>query len=103
MSLQVTNVVINTTDTRPVRMSWRDRDASCEVPVGHLHRLVAAEPPLWRAILRWLRDWEQGRVCSEVWVGARRYRSGEWARVGQMGYTGSHPSNPPRRRFPRTL
>ena len=59
------------------------------MPLGHLHRLLAADPPLGWAILRGLRDWEQGRVCLEVWVGAGRYEAGEWARLGQMGYTGA--------------
>ena len=69
--------------------SWRDRDAAHEVPFGHLHRLVADDPPLGLAILRGPRDWQQGRVCSEVWVCARRDRAGEWAWLGQMGYTGA--------------
>ena len=34
-------------------------------------------------------DWEHGRVYSEVWVGAGRYRAGELAGLGQMGYTGA--------------
>ena len=79
--------MINATDTWPVLVSWRDRDAAHEVPLRQLHRLVAADPPLGLAILRGLGDWEQGRVSSEVWVGAGRYRAGEWARLGQMGYT----------------
>ena len=81
---------MNTTDARPVRASWRDRDAAHEVPLGHLHGLLAADPPLGWAILRGLRDWEQGGGgCLEVWVGAGRCRVGEWARLGQMGYTGA--------------
>ena len=68
LSLHVPDVVVNTTDTRPVRVSWRDCDAAHEVPLGHLHRFVTADPPLGLAILRGLRDWEQGRVCSGVWV-----------------------------------
>ena len=87
LSLQVTDVVIHATDARPVCASLRDRDAAYEVPLWHLQRLVGVNPPLGLAILRELRDWEQGRVCSEVWVGAGRYRAGEWARLGQMGYT----------------
>ena len=89
VSLQVTPVVINATDARPVNVSCRDRDAAHEVPLRHLHRLVTADPPLELAIWRGLRDWEQERVCSEVWVGAGRYRAGEWAGIGQMGYTGA--------------
>ena len=88
VSLQVTDVVVNTTDARPVRVSWRVRHAAHEVPLGQLHRLLAADPPLGLAIIRGLRDWELGRVCSEVGVGARRYRAGEWTRLGQMGCTG---------------
>ena len=82
-------MVVDATNARPVRVSWRDRDQAHEVPLGHLHRLLAADPPLRSAILRGLRDWERGRVYSEVWVGARRYKFGEWARLGQMGYTGA--------------
>ena len=48
-----------------------------------------ASDTLGLAILRGLRDWEQRRVCSEVWVGARRYRAREQARSGEMGYTGA--------------
>ena len=88
LSLQVPDVVVNTTDMRPVRLSWRDRDAAHEVALGHLHRLVAADPPLGWAILRGLRDWERGRALLRG-VGAGRYRAGEWARLGQMGYTGA--------------
>ena len=66
------DVVVNATDTRPVRASWRDRDAGHEVPLRHVHQLLAADPPLRLAILRGLRDREQGKVCSEVWVGAGR-------------------------------
>ena len=72
-----------------MRVSSRDRGAAHEVPLGHLHRNVAADLSLGLAILRGLRDWEQGRVCSEVWVGARRYKAREWATLGQMGYTGA--------------
>ena len=57
--------------------------------LGHLHHLVAAYPPLWLAILRGLNHGEQGRVCSEVWVGVGRYRAGEGARLGHMGYMGA--------------
>ena len=71
-----------------MRVSSRDRKAAYELPFGHLRRLVAADPPLGWAIVRGLRDWEEKRVCSEVWVGEGRYTSGEWARLGQMGYTG---------------
>ena len=73
------DVLINATDTRPVHVSCRDRDAAHEVPLRHLHHLVAANLPLGLAILRGLRDWEQGRVCWEVWVGTGRYRAREWA------------------------
>ena len=82
VSMQVTDVVVSATDARPVRGSWHDRDEAHEVPTGHLHRLLAAVPPLGLAILRGLRDREQGRVCSEVWVGARRCRAREWATLG---------------------
>ena len=82
VSSQVTDVVINATDARPVRASCLERDAAHVVPLGDLHRLAAADPPLGLAILRGLRHWKQGRVCSEVWVGAERYRAGEWARLG---------------------
>ena len=81
------DVVVNAANTRPVRVSWHYRDQAHEVPLGHLH--LAADPPLGLAILRGLRDWKQGRVCSEVWVGAVRYKAGEWAKLGQMGYTGA--------------
>ena len=74
---------------RLVRVSWRDHDAAHEVPLEHRHRLVAADPPLGLAVLRGLRDWEQGRVYSKVWVGAGRYRAGKWAMLGQTGYTGA--------------
>ena len=80
---------MNATDARPVHVSQRDRDAAHEVPLGHLHRIVAADPPLGSAILRGLRDWEHGKVCSDVWVGAGGYRAGEWARLGQMGCRGA--------------
>ena len=69
--------MVNATDARPVRVSWRDCDQAHEVPLRHLHRLLAADAPLGLAILRGLRDWEQGRVCSEMWVGAGRYRAWE--------------------------
>ena len=78
--LQVRDIVVNAADARPVRASWRDRDQAHEVPLGHLQHLLAAELPLGFAILSELRDWVQGRVCSAVWVGARRYKVGEWAR-----------------------
>ena len=81
--------MVNAADARPVRFSWQDRDQAHEVPLGHLHRLLAADPPLGLAILRGLRDWEQGRVYLEVWVGAGRYKAGQWARLGRMGYTGA--------------
>ena len=68
VSLPVTDVVINATDARPARVSWRDRNAAYEVPLGHLRRLVAADPRLGLRTLRGLRDCEQRRVCSEVWV-----------------------------------
>ena len=80
-------MVANTIDARPVRVSWRDRHQVHEVTLGYLHLLLAADPPLGLAILRRLRDWEQGRVCSEVWVGAGTYRAGEWATLRQMEYT----------------
>ena len=81
-------VVINATDARPVLVYWRDPDVAHEVPPGHLHRLVTTDP-LGSAILRGLRDGEQGRARSEVSGGARRYKAGEWARLGHMGYTGA--------------
>ena len=81
--------MVSAANARPVRLSWRDCDQAHELPLGHLHHLIAAAPPLGLAILRGLRDWEQGRVCSEVWVGARSYKAGEWATLGQMGYTGA--------------
>ena len=77
----------NAGDARPVLVSWREANQAHEVPLGHLHRLLVSDPPLRLAILRRLRDWEQGRVCSEVWVGAGRYKAGEWAKLGQMGYS----------------
>ena len=80
-------MVVNTTDVRPVRASWRECHRAHEVPLGHLHCLLTADPPLGWAILRGSGDGEKGRVCSEMWVGAARYRVGEWARLGQMGYT----------------
>ena len=89
VSLPVTDVVINATDARPARASWRDGNAANEVPLGHLRRLVAADPRLGLGTLRGLRDCEQRRVFSEVWVGATRYMAGEWARLGQMGYRGA--------------
>ena len=46
-------------------------------------------PPLELAILNGLRDWEQGTVCSEVWLGAGRYKGREWARLGHMGCIGA--------------
>ena len=89
VSLHVAHVVVKATDGQPARASWQHHDRAHKVPLGHLHRLLAADSPLGSAILRGLRDWEQGRVCSEMWVGAGRYKAGEWARLGQMGYTGA--------------
>ena len=58
------------------------------MPLGHLHRLLAAAPHLGFAILGRLRDGEQGRVCAELWVVAGGHKAGECARLGQMAYTG---------------
>ena len=87
MSLQVADVVANAENAWPVRVSWRDRDRAHEV--SQVHRLLAADPHLGWAILRGLRYREQHSVCSEVWVGARRYKAGEWAKLGHMGYIGA--------------
>ena len=67
---------MNVTDARPACVSWRDRHAAHEVPLGHLQRLLAPDPPVGLAILRGLRDWEQWRVYAEVWVGAGRCGAG---------------------------
>ena len=85
----MTDLVINATDAWPVRASLRNRDVAHELPLARLQRLVAADPPLALAISRGLRDWEQGRVSSDVCVGAGRYRAGEWAGLEYMGYTGA--------------
>ena len=81
--------MVNAGDARPVGDLWRDCDDAHAVSLGHLHRLFAADPPLGLAILRGLKDWEQGRVCLDVSVGAGWYKVGEWARLGHMGYAGA--------------
>ena len=59
------------------------------MPPGHLHRIVAADPPLGLAILRGPRNRKQGRVYLDVWMGAGRYNARECTRLRQMGYTGA--------------
>ena len=71
-----------------MRISLRDRDHEQELPLGSLHRLLVADPAFGLVILRALRDGEQGRVCSEVWVAPKHYKAREWARMGQVGYPG---------------
>ena len=73
--------------SRPLCVSWRGRDQAHEVHLGHLHRLIAADPPLGLASWRGLTDWEHRRVCSERWVGAQTYKAEEWPKLGHMGHT----------------
>ena len=55
-----------------MRIAWRDRDQAQEVPLGSLHRLLATNPAKGLAIVRGLRNWEHGRVCSKVWVASKQ-------------------------------
>ena len=81
--------MVHARDAQPVRIAWRDRDQAQELPLNSLHRLLATDPAKGLAILRDLRDWVHGRVCSEVWVASKQYTAREWAGMGQVGYTGA--------------
>ena len=70
-------------------IACRDRDKARELPLGSLHRLLATDPAKGLEILRGLRHWEHGRVCSEVWVASERYRAGEWAKMQHVGHIGA--------------
>ena len=65
--------MVNARDALPMRISRRDRDQTQELPLDVLHRLLAAIPALGSAIPRALKDWEEGRVCLEVWVASKQY------------------------------
>ena len=81
------DVVVHSRDARPLRIARRDQDQAQELPLGSLHRLLATDSTKGLAILRGLRGWKRGRVCLEVWVASKQYTAGEWARMGQVGYT----------------
>ena len=86
--LHVIDVVVNATNARPIRVAWRDNEGSLEVPLGFLYRIVARDPPLGRALLRGLHDWETSHVVSGVCVVPRHFRPAEWARMQEVGYAG---------------
>ena len=73
---------MNAGDARPVLVSWLDRDQAHEMAVGTSTASSGLSPPSGLAIFRGLRDWQQGRVCADVWVGAEG-----WG-VGQVGAHG---------------
>ena len=50
-----------------------------------MHRLIGTDTSKGFAILTGLRDWEHGRVCSEVSVASKQYKAGEWPRMGHVG------------------
>ena len=85
---QVIDVVVNTTNAKPIRVAWQDAEGSQEVPLGSLHRIMAPDPPWGLALLRGLHNWETSRVVSGVWVAPRHFRPAEWARMQEVGYAG---------------
>ena len=56
--------------------------------LGNLHKLLAEDLALGLAVLRGLREWEHGRVCSEAWGPTRGYKPTKWARMKEVGYVG---------------
>ena len=71
-----------------LRTRGRDRDQAQELPLGSLHRLLAADPAKGLAILKGLSCWEHGRVYSEVRVppsGTRLGSGPKWDRWGIEG------------------
>ena len=49
---------------RPIRVVWSDNDGETSVGWGGLHKLLAQDPALGLAVLRSLKEWEHGRMCS---------------------------------------
>ena len=76
-------------DVRPIRVVWSDRDGERSVGLGGLHKFLAQDPTLGLAVLRGLKEWEHGRMCSELWGPSRHYKPNQWAHVAEVGWLGS--------------
>ena len=82
------DLVVRCEHARPVRVIWTHHDGKQVMNLDNLHKLLADDPALGLAVLRVLREWGQGRVCSEGWGPTRSYKHTQWARMKEVGYVG---------------
>ena len=56
--------------------------------LGGLHKVLVQDPALGLAVLRGVKEWEHGRMCSELWGPSRPYKPTDWAHLAEMGWLG---------------
>ena len=63
-------------------------EASEEIPVGALHRILAQDQRLSISLLCGLREWKACRVAADVWATSKGYRPSQWAKRSGVGFIG---------------